>query len=151
MLIPRVFDDPRSCQMDGRVISTHKGSWSSHHSCKKASGQGVRTHPPMVLLAMVRERYKSVGLLLGLKRLPGDLPSSCEGIYIYTASGVLFLLIHSQQRQWQWHHLIRGSIPGNGAIWFVPNWCLSWFMSSWCSLIEGVINKIYNLLHHILG
>ena len=29
--------------------------------------------------------------------------------------------------------------------WFVPNWCLSWFVSSWCSLIEGVINKIYNL------
>ena len=25
------------------------------------------------------------------------------------------------------------------------------FVSSWCSLIEGVINKIYNLLHHILG
>ena len=29
--------------------------------------------------------------------------------------------------------------------WFMPNWCLSWFVSSWCSLIEGVINKIYNL------
>ena len=29
--------------------------------------------------------------------------------------------------------------------WFVPNWCLNWFVSSWCSLIEGVINKIYNL------
>ena len=26
----------------------------------------------MVLLAMVRERYKSVGLLLGIRRLPGD-------------------------------------------------------------------------------
>ena len=36
-------------------------------------------------------------------------------------------------------------------LWFVPNWCLSWFVSSWCSLIEGVINKIYNLLRHILG
>ena len=36
-------------------------------------------------------------------------------------------------------------------MWFMPNWCLSWFMSSWCSLIEGVINKIYNLLHHLLG
>ena len=35
--------------------------------------------------------------------------------------------------------------------WFMPNWCLNWFMSSWCSLFEGVINKIYNLLHHILG
>ena len=35
--------------------------------------------------------------------------------------------------------------------WFVPTWCISWFVSSWCSLIEGVINKIYNLLHHILG
>ena len=30
-----------------------------------------------------REIYKSVGLLLGIKRLPGDpLSSSCEGIYI---------------------------------------------------------------------
>ena len=35
--------------------------------------------------------------------------------------------------------------------WFVPNWCLSWFVSSWCSLIERVINKIYNLYHHALG
>ena len=35
--------------------------------------------------------------------------------------------------------------------WFMPSWCLSWFVSSWCSLIEGVVNKIYNLLHHILG
>ena len=33
-----------------------KGSWFSGRSCKKASGQGVRTHPPMVLLAMVRKR-----------------------------------------------------------------------------------------------
>ena len=39
----------------------------------------------------------------------------------------------------------------HGGRWFVPNWCLNWFMSSWCSLIEGVINKIYNLLHHVLG
>ena len=42
-------------------------------------------------------------------------------------------------------------VPGNSAIWFVPTWCLSWFMSSWCSLIAGVINKSYNLLHHELG
>ena len=54
---------------------------------QKTSGQGVRTHPPMVLLAMVkRGRYKSVGLLLGLWRLPS---SSCEGSYI--VPGVLFL------------------------------------------------------------
>ena len=26
VLMPRVSDDPRSCQMDGHVISTHKGS-----------------------------------------------------------------------------------------------------------------------------
>ena len=37
-----------------------------------------------------------------------------------------------------------------GAAWFMPNWCISWFMSSWCSLMEEVINKIYNLLHHEL-
>ena len=34
-----------------------RGSWFSGCICKKASGQGVRTHPPMILLAMVRERY----------------------------------------------------------------------------------------------
>ena len=90
LLIPRVFDDPRSCQMEGHVISTHKGSWSSRYTCKKASGQDVRTHPPMVLLAMVRERYKSVGLLLGIRRLPGA-PVLFVWRPIYTASGVLFL------------------------------------------------------------
>ena len=36
-------------------------------------------------------------------------------------------------------------------VWFVPSRCLNWFMSSWCSLIEEVINKIYNLLHHEPG
>ena len=43
---------------------------------KKASGQGVRMHPPMVLLAMVWERDKLVGLLLGIASLPSSL---CEG------------------------------------------------------------------------
>ena len=44
-------------------------------------------HPPMVLLAMVkRGRYKSVGLLLGIRRLPSSL---CEGLYIVPR--VLFL------------------------------------------------------------
>ncbi|RVW17492.1 Superoxide dismutase [Vitis vinifera] len=37
---------------------------------KGASGQGVRTHPPMVLLAMVRERDKSVSLLLAWSSPP---------------------------------------------------------------------------------
>ena len=46
---------------------------------QKASGWGVRTHPPMVLLAMVREKDKSVGLLLGISSLPSSL---CEGWYI---------------------------------------------------------------------
>ena len=43
--------------MDTR-FSTHKGFLIQQlHLQKRASGQGVRTHPPMVLLAMVRERY----------------------------------------------------------------------------------------------
>ena len=82
--------------MDGRVISTHKGSWSSRYTCKKASGQGVRTHPPMVLLAMVRERYKSVGLLLGIRRLLGD-PFLFVWSLIYTVSGVLFLSLMARR------------------------------------------------------
>ena len=44
----------------------------------------------MVLLDMVRERYKSVDLLLGIRRLPGDPPPLRVKAYIYTASGVLF-------------------------------------------------------------
>ena len=55
VLMPRAPGVPRSCQMDGYAISTHKGSWFSRYTCKKASGQGVRMHPPMVSLAMVRE------------------------------------------------------------------------------------------------
>ena len=34
MLRPRVPGDPRSCQMDGRTISTNIDSWFSH-SCKR--------------------------------------------------------------------------------------------------------------------
>ena len=44
-----------------------------------------------------------------------------------------------------------GAAKWHSCAWFVPNWCLSWFVSNWCSLIEGVIKKIYNLLHHLLG
>ena len=55
---------------------------------KRAFGQGVWTHPPMVLLAMIRERDKSVDLLLGIGGLPS---SSCESLYI--VPGVLFLSV----------------------------------------------------------
>ena len=94
LLIPRVFDDPRSCQMDGRVTSTYKGSWSSRYTCRKASEQGVRTHPPMVLLAMVRERgrYKSVGFLPGIRRLPGDYLLLRAKTYIYNFRGTVPLI-----------------------------------------------------------
>ena len=104
VLMSHVFEDPRSWQMDGRVISTHKGSWSSRYTCKKASGQGVRTHPPMVLLAMVRERYKTVGLLLGIKRLPGDPLLLRVKTYIYIASGVLLLSLMMRRyfMLWWW-------------------------------------------------
>ena len=56
---------------------------------QKEFGQGVWTHPPMVLLVMVREIYKSVGLLLGIRRLPS---SSCEGLYIYGSRGTVPLI-----------------------------------------------------------
>ena len=47
-----------------QVVDRWMDAWSQHikvldpvvYTCKKASGQGVRTHPPMVLLAMVKER-----------------------------------------------------------------------------------------------
>ena len=45
--------------------------------CPDAPSDGFVSHGE-------REIYKSVGLLLGIKRLPGGspFPSSCEGIYI---------------------------------------------------------------------
>ena len=52
-LRPRVPDDPRSCQMDGRTISTNIDSWFSR-SCKRRSDR-VSGHSPMVLSAMERE------------------------------------------------------------------------------------------------
>ena len=46
----------------------------------------------MVLLAMVRERYKSVDLLLGIRRLPGDpLPLRVK-VYIYSARSTVPLI-----------------------------------------------------------
>ena len=59
VLRPSVLGDPLSCKMDGRTISTNIDSWFSR-SCKKASGQGVQTHPSMVLSAMVRENNQLV-------------------------------------------------------------------------------------------
>ena len=91
VLMSHVFEDPRSWQMDGRVISTHKGSWSSRYTCKKASGQGVRTHPPMVLLAMVRERnINQLAFYQVLKSYQEDPPLLRANAYIYSFR-VLFL------------------------------------------------------------
>ena len=46
----------------------------------------------MVLLAMVRERYKTVGLLLGIKRLPGGPLSLRVKAYIYSFRGTVLLI-----------------------------------------------------------
>ena len=49
-----------------------------------APAKGVQTPPSDGFISHgEKEIYKSVGLFLGIKRLPGDpLSSSCEGIYI---------------------------------------------------------------------
>ena len=52
--------------------------------CPDAPSDGFVSHGK-------RERHKSVGLLLGLKRLPGGIPFFFVRRHIYTASGVLFL------------------------------------------------------------
>ena len=81
---------------------------------QKTSGQGVRMHPPMVLLAMVkRGRYKSVGLLLGIRRLPS---SSCEGLYI--APGILFLslMVRRYFMLLWWHEVAAWSSPPYGRL-----------------------------------
>ena len=56
MLRPYVPDDPRSCQMDGCAVLNQYRFLIQSVYLQKTSGQGVRTHHPMVLSAMVRER-----------------------------------------------------------------------------------------------
>ena len=84
MLSPRVSGGPRCCYMDGHVILNTQGVLDSavvpakgiRTGCPDAPSDGFVSHGE-------REIYKSVGLLLGIKRLPGGSPSSsCEGIYI---------------------------------------------------------------------
>ena len=49
-------------------------------------------HPPMVLLAMVRERYKSAVPLPGIRRLPGDPLLLRVKAYIYNFRGIVLLI-----------------------------------------------------------
>ena len=46
----------------------------------------------MILLVMVRERYKSVGLLLGIKRLPRDPLLLRAKTYIYSFRGTVHFI-----------------------------------------------------------
>ena len=84
MLSPRVSDGPRCCYMDGHVILNTQGVLDSvvaptkgiRTGCPDAPSDGFISHGE-------KEIYKSVGLFLGIKRLPGDpFSSSCDGIYI---------------------------------------------------------------------
>ena len=52
--------------------------------CPEAPSDGLVSHGE-------RKIYKSVGLFLGIKRLPGDPPLLRVKAYIYIASGVLLL------------------------------------------------------------
>ncbi|RVW99881.1 hypothetical protein CK203_029128 [Vitis vinifera] len=78
--------------MDGHVILNTQGVLDSAIVPAKGIRTGCPTHPPMVLLAMVRERYKSVGLLLGIKRLPGDPLLLRVKAYIYSFRGTVPLI-----------------------------------------------------------
>ena len=69
------------------VITPAKGIRTG---CPDAPSDGFVSHGE-------RERYKSVGLLLGIKRLPGDLPFFFVRRYIYPASGVLFLSLMARR------------------------------------------------------
>ncbi|RVW64226.1 hypothetical protein CK203_046323 [Vitis vinifera] len=62
-------DDPRSCRMDGHAIQPTRFLIQSLY-LQKTSGQGVRTHPPMVLLAMMAAgHHHPTG---GCQKLVGD-------------------------------------------------------------------------------
>nr|CAN61788.1 hypothetical protein VITISV_006026 [Vitis vinifera] len=73
LLSPRVSGGPRCCYMDGHVILNTQGVLDS----AVAPAKGIRTGCPDApsdgfVSHGEREIYKSVGLLLGIKRLPGD-------------------------------------------------------------------------------
>ena len=53
MLRPRVPGDPRSCCKDGWMHDLNQYRFLVQSFLQKTFGRGVRTHPPMVLLAMV--------------------------------------------------------------------------------------------------
>ena len=92
MLSPRVSGGPRCYYMDGYVILNTQGVLDStvvpakgiRTGCPDAPSDGFVSHGE-------KEIYKSVGLFLGIKRLPGDPFLLRAKAYIYTASGVLFL------------------------------------------------------------
>ncbi|RVX12485.1 putative ribonuclease H protein [Vitis vinifera] len=77
-------------------------SHCSRHTYKKASEQGVRTHPPMVLLAMVRERdinqlafyQASVGASSPYERLSETMVMGCGSwLFVVIACKTRFTLI----------------------------------------------------------
>ena len=99
--------------MDTQYINPQRFLIQSLH-LQKTSGQGVRMHPPMVLLVMVkRGRYKSVGFLLGLRRSPS---SSCEGLYIVPGTLFLSLMVRRYFMLLWWHEVAAWSSPPYGRL-----------------------------------
>ncbi|RVW59289.1 hypothetical protein CK203_101700 [Vitis vinifera] len=93
MLSPRVSDGPRCCYMDGHVILNTQGVLDSvvapakgiRTGCPDAPSDGFVSHGE-------REIYKSVGLLLGIKRLPGIPFLLRAKAYIYSFRGTVPLI-----------------------------------------------------------
>ena len=94
LLSPRVSDGPRCCYMDGYVILNTQGVLDSvvapakgiRTGCPDAPSDGFVSHGE-------RKIYKSVGPLLGIKRLPGDQPFLLHAkSYIYSFRGTVPLI-----------------------------------------------------------
>ncbi|RVX10060.1 hypothetical protein CK203_013125 [Vitis vinifera] len=84
---------PRCCYMDGHVILNTQGVLDS----AVAPAKGIRTGCPDApsdgfVSHGEREIYKSVGLLLGIKRLPGDPFLLRAKAYIYSFRGTVPLI-----------------------------------------------------------
>ena len=111
VLRPRIPGDPRSCQMDGRMISTNIDSLFNR-SCKKSPDR-VSGH---TLRWFCQPRFREINQLAFYQIYQAYLPP-CMKVHIYSVRNFvslfngreIFWFCHDASRWWQGHHHPTGS------------------------------------------
>ncbi|RVW85138.1 hypothetical protein CK203_032944 [Vitis vinifera] len=83
-------------------FSTHKGFLIQWSYLQKASGQGVRTHPPMVLLAMVRKRNINQLAFTRYQEVTRRSPLLRAKAYIYSSGTIYIRMAHADYPDVLW-------------------------------------------------